>query len=87
MRIGLLVGVFVLLCTGAVADAQTVVRGHDVTVYRQRTLLDFRDVQLEGEPDKPSEVYFVAPSRPKFRELIRLRASFSPELKKSVDQL
>ena len=75
------------LALGVRAEAQSVVRGQDKTVYKQRTSIDFSDVTLDGELTKPEGQYGLARTKTKFNSLIRLRTNFTPELKKSVEQL
>jgi hypothetical protein len=87
MRIGFIFGVVAVLFTSVTAHAQTVVHGRDVTVYRTKTTLDFGPVSVDGEPEKPQVLYVNVRNKAKFGELIRLRANFSPELRKSLDQL
>jgi hypothetical protein len=90
MRWAMMVGVAAMVF-GTVAraddDKNTVVRGEDTTVFKKKTTIDFSDVTLEGELTKPEGQYGLARGKTKFNSLIKLRANFTPELQKSVDQL
>jgi hypothetical protein len=90
MRIALMIGLAAVLLGSAraqAADAPTIVRGEDTTVFKKKTTIDFSDVTLEGELTKPEGQYGLARGKTKFNSLIKLRANFTPELQKSVDQL
>lgn len=87
MRIGLILGVVAVLFASVRAEAQTVVHGQDTTVFKKKTTIDFSDVTLEGDLTKPEGQYGLARGKTKFNSLIKLRTNFTPELKKSVDQL
>lgn len=70
------------------AQAQErVVQEADRTVYRERTVIDFTGVVLEGELKKPSGTVMLHRGRTEFDSLIRLRGDFQQELEKSVEQL
>jgi hypothetical protein len=64
-----------------------VVREKDRTVYRKRSVVDFSDVSVEGELTKPQGSYVLDRQKSGFPSRIKLRASFQPELQKSVDNL
>jgi hypothetical protein len=68
------------------AWAQKVVQEPDRTVYR-KTAIDFSDVAVEGELTKPEGSYVLNRKKTTFRNLIRIRDNFIPELQKSVDNL
>lgn len=76
-----------VMATASVAVAQEVIREEDRVVYRQRTLVDFNDVTLEGELAKPEGTYMHSHRTARFNTLINYRTSFVPELQKSVDNL
>jgi hypothetical protein len=69
------------------AWAQKVVQEPDRTVYRKKTAIDFSDVAVEGELTKPEGSYVLNRKKTTFRNLIRIRDNFIPELQKSVDNL
>jgi len=71
----------------APAMAQTVIREADKTVYRKKTVVDFTDVEVEGELTKPEGSYVLNRPKAGFPSRIKLRANFQPELQKSVDAL
>lgn len=77
-----------ILGTSTVASAQDrVIQEEDRVVYKQKTVVDFNDVTLEGELTKPEGSYGMARKRANFSSLIKMRNSFLPELQKSVDNL
>lgn len=77
-----------ILTVGGVAHAQDqVIQEADKVVYRQKTLVDFNDVTLEGELTKPEGGYGMVRKRTSFSSLIQMRDNFLPELQKSVDNL
>ncbi len=57
------------------------------TQYRQETVIDFSDVSLEGELQRPDGAYLLSRKRAEFDSLIRLREHFLNELQTSVDNL
>jgi RNase P/RNase MRP subunit p29 len=59
----------------------------DKVVYKKKTVIDFSDVTIEGELVKPEGSYIVNRKKTKFKNLIKVRANFRPELTKSVDAL
>ncbi len=75
------------LSLSAPAWAQKVVQEPDRTVYRKKTAIDFSDVAVEGELTKPEGSYVLNRKKTTFRNLIRIRDNFIPELQKSVDNL
>jgi len=56
-------------------------------VYRQKTVIDFEDVMLEGQIKKPSGSFLMDRTKTKFNSLINLKKDFNKELVKSVDVL
>ena len=55
--------------------------------YREKTVIDFEDVMLEGQIKKPSGSFLMDRSKTKFDSLINLKQDFNKELVKSVDLL
>ena len=72
----------------SVATAQDEVRKEDDRVeYRKKTVIDFSDVNIEGELTKPEGSYIKNRKKTRFRSLIELRGNFRPELRRSVSRL
>lgn len=67
--------------------AQKVIREADRTVYRKKTVIDFGEVNVEGDLTKPEGSYVLNRPKAGFPSRIKLRANFQPELQKSVDAL
>ncbi|MDP2344510.1 MAG: hypothetical protein Q8O67_26390 [Deltaproteobacteria bacterium] len=59
----------------------------DKTVYTKKTVIDFSDVNIEGELTKPEGSYIKNRKKTRFRNLIELRGNFRPELSRSVSKL
>jgi hypothetical protein len=59
----------------------------DKTVYNKKTVIDFSDVNIEGELTKPEGSYIKNRKKTRFRNLIELRGNFRPELARSVSKL
>lgn len=74
------------LSTAAVAQ-DTVIEEEDRVVYNKKTVIDFSDVNIEGELTKPEGTYFKNRKKTRFRSLIDLRSNFRPELHRSVSAL
>ncbi|MBI1947018.1 MAG: hypothetical protein HYS27_15080 [Deltaproteobacteria bacterium] len=80
--------VAVALALAAPAFAEdTVVEESDKVVYNKKTVIDFSDVNIEGELTKPEGSYIKNRKKTRFRNLIELRGNFRPELKRSVSAL
>ena len=84
-----LVALCVLFALPAVAQEkpeknETVIQEADKTVYNKKTVIDFSDVNVEGELTKPEGSYLKNRKKTKFRNLIELRGNFRPELKRSA---
>lgn len=75
-----------LLAAPAFAE-EKVIQEEDRTVFRKKTVVDFTDVQVEGELTKPEGSYQVSKKRTSFDSLIKVRADFNPELQGSRDNL
>jgi hypothetical protein len=67
-------------------DAETDAQGN-VIVYREKTVIDFEDVMLEGQIKKPSGSFLMDRSRTSFNSLINMKENFNKELVRSVDLL
>lgn len=86
MRRLLLVTAIVALAVPAAAE-DTYVQEGDKTVYNKKTVIDFSDVNIEGELTKPEGSYVKNRKKTRFRNLIELRGNFRPELSRSVSKL
>jgi hypothetical protein len=78
--------VVVAFALPAVAQDNTVVEA-DKTIYNKKTVIDFSDVNIEGELTKPEGSYIKNRKKTRFRNLIELRGNFRPELARSVSKL
>ena len=84
-----------LMLLGAAGDARAeepkvktrVVQEADKTVYRKKSVVDFSEVNVEGDLTKPEGSYVINRRKTGFDSRIRVRADFTPELQKSVDHL
>ena len=75
------------LGAGAAAAQDTVSEEADRVEYQKKTVIDFSDVNIEGELTKPEGSYIKNRKRTRFRNLIELRGNFRPELKRSIHAL
>lgn len=82
-----LLAVAVLGLAGVAHAEETVIREADKVVYKQKTIVDFNDMTLEGELAKPDGAYMMNLKKASFSSLINLRTNFVPELQKSTDNL
>lgn len=55
--------------------------------YRQKTVIDFEDIMLEGQIKKPTGSFLSDRKGKQFDTLINLKKEFNKELVKSVDLL
>ena len=82
----LVVGLFLMLSFMFLAAQETDEEGRLIK-YREKTVIDFEDVRLEGQIKKPSGSFLMDRSKTKFDSLINLKQDFNKELVKSVDLL
>ena len=75
------------LALPAAAQDDTVIEEEDKVVYNKKTVIDFSDVNIEGELTKPEGSYIKNRKKTRFRNLIELRGNFRPELRRSVSSL
>ena len=80
------VGLFLLLSFMFVSAQETDEVGRLIK-YREKTVIDFEDVMLEGQIKKPSGSFLMDRSKTKFDSMINLKQDFNKELVKSVDLL
>lgn len=64
-----------------------VIQEEDRVVYNKKTVIDFSDVNIEGELTKPEGSYIKNRKKTRFRNLIELRGNFRPELRRSMNAL
>ncbi len=77
---------FLLLSFSFLAAQETDEEGRLIK-YREKTVIDFEDVMLEGQIKKPSGSFLMDRSKTKFDSLINLKQDFNKELVRSVDLL
>ena len=82
----LVVGLFLMLSFMFLTAQETDEEGRLIK-YREKTVIDFEDVMLEGQIKKPSGSFLMDRSKTKFDSLINLKQDFNKELVKSVDLL
>lgn len=82
-----LVALLTLSLATSVRAEEKVIQEADRVVVRQRTVVDFTDMAVEGELSKPEGTYALSRKKTQFKSLIRVRDNFAPELQKSVDHL
>lgn len=75
------------MMAGAASAQDKVIQEEDRTVYNKKTVIDFSDVNIEGELSKPEGSYIKNRKKTRFRNLIELRGNFRPELRNSVNAL
>ncbi len=72
---------------GINAQDSEVIQEDDRVEYKKKTVIDFSDVNVEGELTKPEGSYIQNRKRTRFRNLIELRGNFRPELQRSVNAI
>ena len=82
-----LVAVLFLMLSFMFLSAQETDEEGRLIKYREKTVIDFEDVMLEGQIKKPSGSFLMDRSKTKFNSLINLKQDFNKELVKSVDLL
>ena len=71
----------------APAMAQEAPEDNRVIKYKERTEIDFEDVDVNGQLVKPAGALLLERKRASFNPLIRLREDFNDEMKRSVDEV
>jgi hypothetical protein len=61
--------------------------GEREVTYKDRTVIDFEEVDVNGELVKPSGMLLLDRKKADFNPLIRLREHFNEEMKQSVDEV
>ena len=82
-----LIAVLFLLLSFMFLSAQETDEEGRLIKYREKTVIDFEDVMLEGQIKKPSGSFLMDRSKTKFDSLINLKQDFNKELVRSVDLL
>ena len=71
----------------APALAQDTVQEADRTIYKKKTSIDFSDVNISGELTKPEGAYVGVRKNVKFKNFIKVRQNFRPEIFASADNI
>ena len=56
-------------------------------IYAKKTVIDFNEVNIEGELTRPEGSYLMNRKRAKFNKLYKVRGNFRSEVIKSTDNL
>jgi hypothetical protein len=56
-------------------------------VYKNKTEIDFEDLEIEGTLQKPQSALVLERKKAQFNPLIQLRANFNAEMQESVDEV
>lgn len=83
----LICAVIALAALPSLAQRHTVVQEPDRVVPLKKQTIDFSEVAVGGEYQRPAGTYMLGKPKPGFAILIKVRGSFAPELQKSADQL
>jgi hypothetical protein len=59
----------------------------DKVVYKQRTEIDFDDLEIEGVLERPSSQLLQERKGAKFNPLIKLRENWDPEMEQSIGDI
>ena len=78
-----------LLLAGLAQAADEVERNEkgERVVYRNKTEIDFEDLEIEGILQKPQSALVLERKKAQFNPLIQLRLNFNPEIEQSVDDI
>ena len=71
----------------AQTGTETVIQGDDRIVYKKHTIIEIDESEVEGTKMPTGAVFTIGKRPTDFENRIKLRASFVPELQKSVDNL
>ena len=58
-----------------------------IVKYKEKTIIDFEDLEIEGELVKPQGNLIVERKRANFNPLIKLRKDFSQEMTQSINDV
>jgi hypothetical protein len=56
-------------------------------VYRQKTEIDFEDLEIEGTLQKPQSALVLERKKANFNPLVKLRTDWNEEIDQSVDEV
>ena len=56
-------------------------------VYKSKTEIDFEDLNIEGELQKPQSALILDRKKANFNPLIRLRTDWNDSIERSVDEI
>lgn len=56
-------------------------------VYKNKTEIDFEDLEIEGVLQKPQSALVLERKKAQFNPLIQLRTNFNAEMQESVDDI
>ena len=76
-----------LLFVAVPAVAQDTIQEEDTVSYRKKTSIDFSDVNISGELTKPEGAYVGVRKNIKFKNFIKVRATFRDKLSDSADNI
>ncbi len=76
---------WLLLTTMALAGDETKEEGR--VIYKQKTEIDFEDLEIEGVLQKPQSALVLERKKASFNPLIKLRTSFNDEIGQSTDEI
>ena len=86
-KLSVAVALFALAASVPAFAQDTVIQEEDKVVVNKKTVIDFSDVNIEGELTKPEGSYVKNRKKTRFRNLIEMRGDFRPELSRSVSKL
>lgn len=86
MKRMLLLSAILISFTAMIAQEEVDSEGRTIK-YREKTVIDFEDLMLEGQIKKPSGSFLMDRTKKKFNSLINMKKDFNKELVKSVDLL
>lgn len=78
-----------LLLVGFAQAADDVERNEkgERVVYKNKTEIDFEDLEIEGVLQKPQSALVLERKKAQFNPLIQLRTNFNAEMQESVDDI
>ena len=59
----------------------------DRVVYKQKTEIDFEDLEIEGILQKPQSALVLERKKASFNPLVKLRTDWNQEIEQSVDDI
>jgi hypothetical protein len=61
--------------------------GEAKVVYKNKTEIDFEELEIEGVLQKPQSALVLERKKANFNPLIKLRTDWNPEIDQSVDEI